>query len=211
MFVLDNALLHVHVDPRAARLRGPQQPPRRRASSDPVRLHWSSHESPAGATVVPVIDALRHAFRCQSPRAMVATIDSALNRGLISLSELDELFALLPDRFSAVRSLVDGRAESGPETLVRLIARALGCQVELQVRFEGIGRVDLLVDGWLVVECDSREFHSDWATQRKDHARDLALAARGFPTFRVVAEDILYRPEQVLGALQGLIRSRQHV
>nr|BFF10570.1 hypothetical protein GCM10025699_18730 [Microbacterium flavescens] len=148
---------------------------------------------------------------CQTPRAAIATLDSALHRRLIGIDDLNTVFAALPARFHALRALVDARAESGPETLVRLMARVLGCDVRLQVEFDDIGRVDLLLDGWLVVECDSREFHQDWKTQVKDRERDVALAALGYCTLRVTAAMIMYRPDDVFAALRGLISSRRAV
>ena len=85
---------------------------------------------------------------------------------------------------------------------------ALGCNVDLQVTFDGIGRVDMVVDGWLVVECDSRAFHAGWKQQLNDRRRDAALAALGFVTLRLTAEDIMYNPEFVLAAVKGLLASR---
>lgn len=75
-----------------------------------------------------------------------------------------------------------------------------------QIReFGEIGRVDLVVDGWLVVECDSKAFHSSWDQQREDRRRDQALAALGYVVYRPIAEDILYHPDLVIAALKGLL------
>ncbi|MBU4464996.1 MAG: endonuclease domain-containing protein, partial [Actinobacteria bacterium] len=109
----------------------------------------------------------------------------------------------MPARRRFLRGLVDHRAEAGTETLVRLMALALGFSVEVQVTFVGIGRVDLVLDGWLVVECDSEEFHTGWESQKKDRRRDLDLAALGLTTLRPIAEDILFHPERVIAALRG--------
>ncbi|WP_458352056.1 hypothetical protein [Pacificispira sp. HM-600] len=179
-----------------------------RGSHDGVVRHWgrllrSAHPR---ALVVDALDALVQAAICQSPRAAIASIDSALNRGVVREDELDELFGALPARRRAIRPHIDGRAEAGTETLVRLMVRSLGGSVELQVRIRGVGRVDLLVDGWLVIECDSRAYHSDWQKQLDDRRRDLALAARGFVRIRPAAEDILYRPEVVVEAIAGMLR-----
>lgn len=80
---------------------------------------------------------------------------------------------------------------------------------EIQARVRGVGRVDFLVNGWLLVECDSRAFHSDWLQHREDRRRDRAAAEAGYATFRVMAEDILYRPEAVTAALRGLLSPRR--
>ncbi len=84
--------------------------------------------------------------------------------------------------------------------------RGLGRAVELQVEFRDVGFVDLVVDGWLVIECDSRSFHSDWKDRLKDYRRDLALAQQGYCVLRLTAEDILYSPENVLAAIRGALR-----
>lgn len=68
----------------------------------------------------------------------------------------------------------------------------------------GVGRVDFVVDGWLIVECDSFAHHSDWEAQRRDRRRDQAAAALGYATYRPIAEDIMWHPELVRAALVGL-------
>lgn len=192
--------VHVHL-PRSAALRNPH--------SARVERHWMilNRPRPRGALCVSPLDALIHAVRCQEPRAAVASLDSALHRRVLRRSELDELFAALPARYGVLRRLLDERAESGPESLLRLILRSIGCRYDVQVTIAGVGRVDFVVNGWLIVECDSREYHGDWTAQRRDHARDLASAALGFATLRVTAEDVMWRPDEVRRALVGLLRS----
>lgn len=208
VFVLENRDLHVHVHPGDSRLRDPMDRRRRRASG--VVVHWNKLiESVGAACTVDIVDAAAHAIRCQPPRAAVATLDSLLNKGLITRALLREILRTLPPRFAVLEQLVDGRAESGTETLVRLIARTLGCEIKLQVVFDGIGRVDLLLDGWLVVECDSKAHHSEWAQQQRDRDRDLALAALGYTTLRLTATAIMNRPDEVLAALRGILATRR--
>ena len=200
VFVHSTDELHVQFDRSASRL-----PPR-----GTVRAHWRDSESAAGTICVGVVEALVQACRCLGPRGAVATLDSAWHLGVVDESDIGEIFARLPTRFRVVRRLLDPRSESGPETIVRLMLRQLGCRVELQVRIDGVGRVDLLVDGWLIVECDSRAFHSDWEQHRRDRRRDIAAAALGYVTIRPIAEDILYRPEVVRAGLRGLLSHRKH-
>jgi very-short-patch-repair endonuclease len=211
VFVLENRHLHVHVDPTSSRLRFARKPETRFGTARRrVRVHWTNLiEVPGSSCSVQVLDALAHAVVCQTPRTAVATIDSALHLGLVVEAQLAELFAALPARFRALQPLVDGRAESGPESLVRIMARMLGCDIQLQVEFDGIGRVDLVLDGWLVVECDSKQFHASWEAQQRDRNRDLALAARGYCTIRLTAATIMYRPDEAFAALRGLVESRR--
>lgn len=210
VFVLENKKLHVHLDPGAGRLRFS---PARKGALDSTRnrvtLHWGRLTQSPEACSVHLLDALAHAVLCQTPHAAIATIDSALQLGLIVEEQLRELFAALPTRFGSLVPLIDGRAESGPESLVRIMARRLGCDVQLQVDFDGVGRVDLVLDGWLVVECDSQQFHSSWEAQMRDLERDLALAARGYCTLRLAAAVIMFRPDEAFAALKGLVESRR--
>lgn len=200
VFVRDRTALHVHIVSTAARL--PTAPSDARVH----RVALRRTPDPAALSVEP-LDAVAHAVLCQRPRDAVATIDSALHHGVLRLDELDELFGALPRRYRRLRGLLDARAESGPETLVRLILRTLGCRFDVQAHVDGVGRVDLLVDGWLIVECDSEQFHSGWQAQRADRRRDLAAASRGYSVLRIIAEDIMWRPEAVQAALRGLIGS----
>ena len=212
VFVLANSLLHVHLSPNATRLRTPHNRAKRLrpARSPKTRLHWRElPESAGSAACVDIVVALAHAVRCQTPRAAVASIDSALNKGVLHADSLSALFDLLPDKYRVLRRLVDGRAQSGPETLVRLMVHGLGCGFDLQVPIDGVGLVDLVVDGWLVIECDSKAFHSDWTQQLKDYRRDLELAKQGYCVLRLTAEDILYQPESVLASLRGVLIGRR--
>lgn len=199
VFVHAPTELHVQLDRRASRL------PQRGGS---VHAHWRDSESASGALCVGMVEALVQACRCLGPRRAVATLDSAWHLGIVDEADIGEVFSRLPSRFRVVRKLLDRRSESGPETIVRLMLRQLGRRVEVQARIHGVGRVDLLVDGWLIVECDSRAFHSDWEQHRDDRRRDIAAASRGFVTIRPIAEDILYHPEVVRAALVGLLHHR---
>jgi very-short-patch-repair endonuclease len=202
VFVLDRPCLHVQVPPHATRLPEP--------GSDVVR-HWGHSVEgavPRGACAAP-LDLLVHAVRCQPPRAAVATIDSALHTGLVRSSDLARVFAALPIRYRPLLALADGRAESGPETFTRLLLRGVAKKVEVQVRIAGVGRVDLLVDGWLVVECDSEAHHLGSEAYRTDRGRDLGLAAAGYTTLRVAAADAMWHPERVREAVHGLLAARR--
>lgn len=196
VFVHTHTARHIQIDPHATRL-----PPRPAA----VRCHWRPTSAPPTSLVVDVHEALAQAVSCQSPRHAIATLDSALHLGVIDEPGLDAVFRRLPSTFDVLRELVDPRSEAGTETLVRLILRTLGHRPELQVRIDGVGRVDLLVDGWLIVECDSRRFHSDWRSQVHDRRRDAAALARGYVTLRLVAADILSQPDVIRAQLEQVL------
>lgn len=197
VFVLDHSELHCHLPANASRL--PERGPR-------VIGHWQDLRSePLGSHAVSLRDAIQQSIRCQPARAAVATMDSLLHRGLVDLPTLREICSELPARLQVLMRLVDPRAESGPETLLRLALRTLGCSVEIQVWIHAVGRVDFVLDGWLIVECDSREFHGGWDRQAADRARDLEAAAQGYYTVRVIAEDVFARVEEISAQLARLL------
>lgn len=203
VFVLDaGSVSHVWLPTSASRIG---------RATKKQRRHWAPlirapHPASAG---VGIIDALAQAVRCQEPRAAVASIDSALHQRLIDESDLDDLFRALPRRFRVIRALVDARAESGPETLMRLLLRGLGRRVDLQVEIDGVGRVDLLVDGWLIVECDSEKYHGTWSDRKRDLRRDRAAARLGYTTVRVLAEDIMWHRDDVLSDFARIFDARR--
>jgi len=205
VFVLDRSApdLHVQIPRHRSRLRLPSGDA---GGTGRVIRHWRDDDVATGSLCAGLLPALAQAVLDQPPRAAVATLDSALNSGVLCAEQLGEVFALLPGRLWKLRGLVDGRAESGPETFVRLIARTLGVPVEPQVVVEGVGRADLVVDGRIIIECDSRAFHGGWAQQESDRRRDLGYAARGYATIRPTARQIFAAPGLVREALEGLLR-----
>ncbi|WP_079002884.1 hypothetical protein [Plantibacter flavus] len=209
VFVFDATRVHVHVDRSASRLRGPRAEDRRLATSDrrEFSLHWRPLDQPCGTfdCDVSIIDALAQSIRCQAPRMALATLDSAVHLGLVDEPDLRRVFALVPGRFRALMALIDGRAESGPETLLRLIVRSLGLSYEVQPRLAEGGRGDLLVAESLLIEVDSRAHHEGWSHAVSDRTRDLRAASRGLTTLRPLYQHVVYEPGLVAAAITGLI------
>lgn len=199
VFVLEHRSLHVNARAGASRL-----PP----APDGVVRHWRPDADPPTSVLSDIVSALAQACRCQEPRAAVATLDSAWHQRMIDAGDIAEIFRRLPRRYRRLRALLDPSAESGAETLLRLILRALGCRFETQVVVAGVGRVDFLVEGWLIIECDSEAHHADWATLKRDKRRDLAAAAQGYTTVRPIAEDIFHHRDVLAEQLRAVLASR---
>lgn len=210
VFVMPDGRVHVHVDREMSRLRGPVSRRQRWSRSQhqsSVRLHWSALASPPTREAVALDDAIRTIVRCRPPREVVAALDSILHLGLMTEAELARLFDTIPAKYRILLALTDSLAEAGTESFVRLMLRQLGAAFEVQVELPGIGRVDFLVAGRLIVECDSKAHHSDWNQRRRDIRRDQEAARRGLMTVRLLAEDILFRPAEVLSLLADLVAS----
>lgn len=206
VFVRARPTLHVRFRPATSRLP---------ARGSDVVAHWRDSVQPERRLTADIVEALAQSCLCQSPTDAIATLDSALHLRFIDATSLAEVFARLPDRMQNLRSRVDGRSESGAETIVRLILDDLGATYDVQVSVRGVGRVDFVVNDWLIIECDSEAHHAGWTSQKRDRRRDLAAATLGYTTIRPIAEDILYREADVRAQLadalsHGHVRSSTH-
>jgi len=193
IWVLDDDRVHVQLAGNAARLR-----------RDPLgfRGHWRPLVEPTAGDPdhVSVVDALLRARACLGRHAWMASVDSALHLRLLGPRDRERLSAALPAR------LRDAHAGSGLESIVRLVAVDLGFRVRSQVRFRGVGRVDLLVEDWIVVETDGSAFH-DLPLAAGDRRRDALLAATGRtvlrPGYALIVHDRAAVARQLIGAVES--------
>lgn len=208
VFVFDDTHPHIHMKANAARLRAP-------ASGLPLTpsnrlgavLHWRPLIDPFDGDEyrVGLRDALAQAVICQHPWHAVASVDNALHQRLLSEFDATEMFNSLPDVHAALQACVDGRAEAGQETVLRMIARDAGLRYDLQRWLSDVGRVDLLVEDCLVCEADSRAHHDGWEAHIRDRGRDLAAAKIGYASLRPAYQHTMHFPEQVRDAMLGLV------
>ena len=209
LFVFDDSHTHLHLDREASRLRSPQTRYRPLAElpRNGVELHWSPLIDPADGSefCVGVKDALAQIIRCQEPRFALAALDLALHERRIQPRDLDTIFAVVPAARQGLREQIDTRSEAGQETVLRQVILDAGLRVEIQVSIADVGRVDLLVEGCVVVEADSRGFHKEWEQHVRDRTRDLLLAERGYLSLRVLYQHIMFEPETVVAAIRRLV------
>ncbi|TFC92123.1 MULTISPECIES: DUF559 domain-containing protein [Cryobacterium] len=209
IFVLDSAFAHIHLDPTASRLRAPHDRFQQLTSQnrDGVELHWGQLLDPRGGTEfrIGLADALVQGFRCQESSFAIASLENALHQKLLAAHAVAQVFAALPAEFQRLRPLIDSRSESGQESVLRLVFLGAGFHVEIQVEIGGVGRVDMIVEGRIVVEADSRQFHEGWEAQARDRTRDCDLAMLGYLSLRVLYRDIIHNPERVIAAVIGLL------
>lgn len=172
------------VSAHAARLRTPGDAKRRLGQHpDAASVRWSG-PSPKPAQEgltwrVTVAEALADLLRTADRISVLSACDSAQHLGMISAAELDLLFARAPERTRHWRDLVDGRAEAGGETAVRILLLDAGLAAEPQFPVPGAGRYDLRIEQ-LLIEVDGRAHHDDREAFHRDRARDLMAAFWGF-------------------------------
>ncbi|KQV25542.1 hypothetical protein ASG83_07055 [Yonghaparkia sp. Soil809] len=195
-FEQPGAGLHVQVAPDATRLRRPAG-----SGRDPIDLvlHWVPLDAPPSVAVASPSDAIRQLLRCLSRPRAIAVLDSALHRRVVTHAEVDDLVRHAPHRLCVELVHLDGRSESGIESLVRVALRDVGLAVDVQVVIPGVGRVDLLVEGRVVVEVDGRRWHE--GEQERDYWRDLQLARHGYIVVRVDYAHVVSRIDTVVEAV----------
>ncbi len=176
-----------------------------------TRLHYESSVPVGGRRIVTLEQAAISAALCQPYDSAVVILDHlARTRGT---TFLDTVVAGVgrarPSRARALACDVDDRARSPMETRVRLHLRRAGLAVAVAPFVPGVGEVDLIVEGVLVVELDGYGFHSDRVTFRGDRRRDRSSLRVGMPTARFAFEDA--DPHRVLREITPICRAlRQH-
>lgn len=166
---------------------------------------------PDAEPIAPIELALRHSASCLGVENAAILLESVLARRLMGRAEVESVVASLPRRFQRSLGRLDERAESGTETTVRRLFERRGVRVAPQARIAGVGRVDLLVGDVLVIECDSRQFHTGELEYGNDRRRDVELVRQGFHVVRLTWEMVMLHWEATRDFLLGLIRDRIHV
>lgn len=187
----------------------PEEYPRRG-----LEMHWLAERFPVRhgpVWRVSVEDALLRAARDLPREQFIACLDSALNTRVLSRAALPELFAALPLRFQPLCADIEPLAESGLETLARLRLTPLVDDIQPQVWFDGIGaagghgRVDLLLDKWLVIELDGDRYHD----QFEDRRRTSVLVRQGLRLHRFGYHDVVHEWELAEATVLELLRVRR--
>jgi very-short-patch-repair endonuclease len=147
-------------------------------------------------------------------RTAVVALDVLLGRGLVHPDDLDARAAALTTgrgvrRARRAVTLADGRAESPPETVLRLLLRSAGLAPVPQYvvrdadgRF--VARVDLAFpERRVAVEYDGA-WHGTPGQLARDRRRLNALVAAGWTVLHVTAAD-MHEPDSVVGAVCALL------
>ena len=169
-----------------------------------VVRHWVEASRGDHEWRVAPADALASFARSQSPEMFIAAVDSAVHRGILKPSDLPLLRALLPRDARRSLARTDKRAESGCESLARLRLASIGHHIDIQVSI-GRHRVDLLVDGWLVIEIDSERWHS--GTRVADSRRDTLLIRQGYRVKHFDYAEVMHEWPAVEAAVAEMLRN----
>ncbi|MFP7834843.1 endonuclease domain-containing protein [Marisediminicola sp. LYQ134] len=198
--------IHVQVPPNSRRVK--RRPATSITSFAPtgfvvqrVQRHWtcaapSRIDQPGWR--VEIREALRAFVLAAPPEHGVAACESAVHLRLLPRSEVGEFVDSLPRRLRSSRALMTFQAESGLESIAALRLRQLGFTVAQQVQI-GRDRVDLMVDGWLVVELDGDAHHDPVV----DRIRTNRLIRAGVGVLRFGAVELFDRWDETLATIEA--------
>lgn len=154
--------------------------------------------------------ALTYAARCLDAEGFVVVCDSLLHLKLMSFAEIEHLFGSAPDSLQRLLGRLDARAESGPESMMRFRLQSKNVDLEIQVEIDGVGRVDMLIGQWLIIEIDGYEYHGGKPMFTKDRLRFAAAHNLGYTPLGFSYEQVVFDQAATLDRIMTAIRNGAH-
>ena len=161
--------------------------------------HWhvASCELPETSVVmVTALEALAQILRTESKEMAVACADSAVRHGVLTDEVVRELFRSVPSTIGAWERYIDGRSDSGLESIVRIWLIDRGIPFTFHAAITGVGEVDFLLGTSLILETDGGQFHDAPRDAERDARRNARSAARGFITLRARYRMVMFEPHE---------------
>ncbi|WP_426997291.1 endonuclease domain-containing protein [Pseudarthrobacter sp. N5] len=188
---------------RPGRLHLASKHPRRHRSGNHRRLRFDADDR---LPIASLEDTVIHGLTCLDEVDAIAMAESAfrnlqLPRALIECELQAKYYGTARKRLAKA----DGLSESMPEISARLLFDSAGLSFRRQAQIPGVGRVDFLIDGWLIVEINGFQFHSSRDAWRKDMGRSNAAQAQGYVVLSYAPEQIWNRPGPVLAEIRAML------
>lgn len=134
----------------------------------------------------------------------IAVLDSLRRAGhLLDPVDVELVRRALPSRLRPVIDLVDARAGSGTESIMRVRLRAAGIATLVQPQVTADIRPDLLIGDRLIVECVSVEHHSSPEEYNKDRRRIARLVVLGYTVLEFPYPEICFNWPAVLETVES--------
>lgn len=180
-----------------------------------TRIHRAALAPDEYGTRIPVTSLTRTLTDCGRTLPFadaVLILDSAVRQRQVTTDRLNALArtARGPGAGNLRRAVahVDAIAGSILESRARLLADLLTSDIQSQVYVEGVGWVDLLLNGWLVIEPDGYEYHRDRAEYRNDRRRGNLLVVGRYVVLRFSWEDVFLYPHVMLAQIEAVLAQR---
>jgi very-short-patch-repair endonuclease len=210
--------VHLTVTKHAARLRT-------RKTADYVRpdlfdhevdIHWIApgrvDKTSERTWIVSLEDCLRGVVATCDRETAIACLDTAIAAGAVTPASIQRIFRDESATAQKIAAYAKPGSESGAESVVRQRFERSGLHVEQQVSVNGVGRIDMLLNGLVYVEVDGFAYHSDAERFENDRRRSAMLTALGLTHLRVsfkqVFEDWPFVEQMVADTLSQFRISR---
>lgn len=172
-----------------------------------VVAHWHPKAAATGSAfaVTPLARCIEDLLVCQPPHIVVAVLDSLLHERLIQRNRLDALILAGPQRMRFIADHLHAASESGIESIVRFRLAVAGFTVDVQVLFREQYRLDLVIDGWLVLEIDGREAHTRRGAFTKDRVRAATIMRDGRMVLQFAYATVMHDWDFVLASVRDVM------
>ncbi|WP_314423039.1 DUF559 domain-containing protein [uncultured Microbacterium sp.] len=168
------------------------------------RSHFFRGAVPLG--VVDVETALIHLYRCEGEESFFASLESALHQRALTRAARLRIRSALPASARWLCDLAHPDSESGLESILRVRLHVLGIALTAQATIDGVGRVDFVVGGRLILEVDGRVNHAGHDRRHKDLVRDARASAQGYETLRFDYAQVIHDWPSVQAAILAALR-----
>ncbi|MGX1695788.1 type IV toxin-antitoxin system AbiEi family antitoxin domain-containing protein [Microbacterium keratanolyticum] len=195
VWVLDDTKLHVWLGENGRRHAHP--------GCECTTHHFAG---PTTFGVAPIESALLHLYACAGDESFFAAFESAWRKRMLSATARARIRAGLPESARWLIDVARGDADSGLESLLRLRLHVLGIPLNCQVIISGVGRVDFVVGGCLILEADGEENHGSAGSRHRDRKRDAAASVLGYETLRFDYAQIVHDWATVQSAILAALR-----
>ena len=203
-----DARLHVALDEHSSRHRASTNGFRNVGAGEDrlVVRHWVNGLSDAGGVRfrVGLGDALEQVASCVDAEWAVGVLDSAFHAGLVTPPLMDRLQQATST--SRLLSLVDGRAESILESILRQRLSTARVHWRSQVTI-GPYRADFVIGDWLIIEADGSQ-HGTEQQFASDRERDRYFVGNGYVVLRFTYRQIVDSWPQTLRAILAAMNQR---
>ena len=141
----------------------------------------------------PPLEALAQVLLSSDRETAVACADSAIRSGLVTEFAVRELLRRMPARIAAWECYIDGRSDSGIESIVRIWLIDRGIPFVFHAWVDG-HVVDFLIGESLILQTDGSAFHDSPGDALRDALQDYSSGIRGYLTMRARYRFVMFEP-----------------
>jgi very-short-patch-repair endonuclease len=172
-------------------------------------MRFHTIEDPPGLSLTaPITTVLDHLGLCAAPLTQLAAVDAALHEGRMSMPQLASFTATPLRQRLWLQAHAEPLTQSPRETKARVELTTAGLAVVAQAALPGVGHVDFLVEGVVVVECDGFTYHGDEEAFLEDRRRDRACELLGLGRLRYTGTEVEQSQGRIATDVKRMLNAR---